>query len=338
MSPEPILQLLGSASRFASEAEARPSRRSFVNWLPGVKCLRAVCLALAAMLSMSPAFGQSAGAGSAPAPVPAHPEMLVTTQWLAEQGKDPGVVILHVAKEKSQYDKGHIPGAHYLPMLRILDEHVGAMVELPSVAQLKQVFEEAGVSDDTRVIVYTTDWFPIAARVFFTLDFLGHEKTALLDGGYEQWTLEKRPVSTETPDFAKGSFTPRVHEKLRAMLAEAKAANDGASPDVALVDARPQRRYRDGHLAGASNIYWLDTLVSKESPVFRPVEELRRIYGAAGIQPGKKIVTYCEVGYQASHAYFLAKYLGYAASMYDGSIYEWNEMQHLPLVKGDQKR
>jgi thiosulfate/3-mercaptopyruvate sulfurtransferase len=268
---------------------------------------------------------------------PAHPELLVSTQWLSEHSNDPGVVILHVAKDKAEYDKGHIPGAHLLQISRFIDEHVGAMGELPSTDQLKDVFAEAGVSDGSRVILYTTAWFPMAARAFYTLDFLGHEKTALLDGGYEQWRLEKRPVSTETPAFARGSFTPKVHPAVRAMLEEAKAAT-ATSSQTLLVDARPLTRYRDGHLAGAVNLYWLDTLASKESPVFRPVSELRRLYDSLGIQPGHKVITYCEVGYQASHAYFLAKYLGYDAAMYDGSMYEWNEMQHLPVVKGDAKR
>ncbi len=304
-----------------------------------------LCLNLLFIIAAaSPCPAQSGAASQTPpqaqpAPqAPAHPEMLVSAQWLSEHSSDPGVVTLHVAKDKADYDKGHIPGARFLQISKFLDEHVGAMVELPSTEQLKEAFEEAGVSDDSRVIIYTTAWFPLAARAYYTLDFLGHEKTALLDGGYEQWTLENRPVSTETPAFSKGSFTPRVRPGVRAMLDEARAAAETAASQVALVDARPQKRYRDGHLTGAANIYWLDTLISKESPVFRPIEELRRIYESAGIPPGRKVITYCEVGYQASHGYFLAKYLGYHAAMYDGSMYEWQEMQNLPVVKGDAKR
>jgi thiosulfate/3-mercaptopyruvate sulfurtransferase len=298
-----------------------------------------LCLSLLFIVVVaSPCPAQSGAPAQTPPQAPAHPEMLVSAQWLSEHSSEPGIVILHVAKDKADYDRGHIPGAHFLQISKFLDEHVGAMVELPSTEQLKEAFEEAGVSDDSRVIIYTTAWFPLAARAYYTLDFLGHENMALLDGGYEQWTLEKRPVSTETQAFSKGSFTPRVRPGVRAMLDEARAAAESAAAHVALVDARPQKRYRDGHLTGAANIYWLDTLISKESPVFRPVEELRRIYESAGIPPGRKVITYCEVGYQASHGYFLAKYLGYHAAMYDGSMYEWQEMQSLPVVKGDAKR
>lgn len=279
----------------------------------------------------------AAAAPLQPAQPPARSEMLVSAQWLSEHLNDPGIVILHVAKDKADYEKGHIPGAHFLPVSRFIDEHVGAMGELPSVEQLKDAFAEAGVSDNSRVILYTTAWFPLAARAFYTLDFLGHDNTALLDGSYDQWTLEKRLVSTETPAFSRGNFTPHLRPAVRALLEEAKAAT-AASSQAAIVDARPLKRYHDGHLAGAVSIYWLDTLVSKESPVFRPVSELRRLYDSLGIQPGHKVITYCEIGYQASHAYFLAKYLGYDAAMYDGSMYEWQEMQHLPVVKGDAKR
>jgi len=269
---------------------------------------------------------------------PAHPEMLVSTVWLAEHLKDPDVVVLHVADKRSDYIRGHIPGAHYIQSDQFVDEHVGAMSELPSVQQLKKVFEEAGVDDSSRVIIYTTAWFPLAARAYYTLDFLGHERTTLLDGGIEQWLNEKRPVSSEQPKFSPATFTPRVKPAVRAMLDEVKRAVESRDGKTAIVDARPASRYTAGHLAGASNVYWLDTLVSADSPVFRPVAELRRIYDQAGIKPGEKVITYCEVGLQASHGYFLAKYLGYDAAMYDGSYYEWSEMQHLPVVKGEAKR
>src|SRR5215471_1230551 len=128
---------------------------------------------------------------------PAHPEMLVSTAWLADHLKDPNVVILHVADKRTDYDRGHIPGAHFLQSNRFVDEHVGAMAELPPVEQLKKVFEEAGIGDNSRVVIYTTAWFPMAARAYYTLDFLGHEKTALLDGGMEQWLNEHHAVSSE---------------------------------------------------------------------------------------------------------------------------------------------
>ena len=268
-------------------------------------------------------------------------DMLVSTQWLSQHLKDPSIVILHLADNALDYKRGHIPGARYLPMKGITTDAGPINTELPSVEALQKLFADLGVGDNTRVIIYATNWFPNAARVWYTLDYLGHgDKAALLDGSIEQWLVENRPVSGETPKHTAATFTPHVNEKVRALIDEAKA-NTEADPATAteqIIDARPDRRYKAGHLAGASNVYWQDTLVNADdNPVLKSPEQLRAIYAAKGVVPGKKIMTYCEVGMQASHGYFLAKYLGYDAAMYDGSFQEWSS-KNMPVVKGDAKR
>lgn len=268
-------------------------------------------------------------------------DMLVSTEWLAQHLKDPNVVVLHLADNVLDYKRGHIPGARFLDMKKIATDSSAAPLstELLSVDQLQKTFSDLGIGDNTRVIIYATNWFPNAARAWFTLDYLGHgERAALLDGGIEQWLTEDRPVSGDTPKFTPATFTPHVHEDDRARLAEVQADVDAdTTSSEQLVDARPPRRYTAGHLPGANNIYWQDTLVSEANPVFQSPEKLRAIYAAKGIVSGKKIVTYCEIGMQASHAYFLAKYLGYDAALYDGSFQEWSQ-KNLPTVKGEAKR
>jgi thiosulfate/3-mercaptopyruvate sulfurtransferase len=267
-------------------------------------------------------------------------EMLVSTQWLAEHLKDPDVVLLHVADNMLDYKRGHIPGARYLAMKKFTTDNGALNVELPSVDELQKTFSELGIGDNSRVVIYATSWFPDAARAYFTLDYLGHgDKAALLDGGVEEWLSEDRPVTSETPKFSPATFTPHVHENIRALFEEVKNdvdAKPGEEPEQ-IVDARPAHRYDAGHLSGASNVFWLDTLVSEDNPVFLPPEKLRAIYASRGIVPGKRIVTYCEVGLQASHGYFLAKYLGYDAAMYDGSYQEWSS-KNMPVVKGEARR
>ena len=265
-------------------------------------------------------------------------DLLVSTEWLTQHLHDPNLAIIHIAENRGDYEKGHIPGARFLMTSDFVAEHKMPMAELPSVEELTKVFSNLGIGDDTRVVLYTTDWFPLAARGYYTLDYLGHgDKTALLDGGIEQWTLEKRELSknSETPKPAE--FHRSVHPEARAMLDEVNQAAQ-ASGRVQMVDSRPGKRYRDGHVPGAVNIYWKDTLVSEKSPVLLPPEKLQQIYAERGIAPGKKVITYCEVGLQASHGYFLAKYLGYDAAMYDGSWHEWEMMNHMPVVKGDKQR
>jgi thiosulfate/3-mercaptopyruvate sulfurtransferase len=272
---------------------------------------------------------------------PAHPEMLVSTQWLADHIKDPKVVVLHVAEKKSDYDSGHIPGARYLGFDDFMDTHATKRFEVPSTEKLKAVFEALGISDDTRVVIYTQDWFPWASRGWFTFDYVGHgSQAALLDGGYKQWTSEKRPVSKEEPPAAiKGNFTPHPHVEAVALLEQVKplsnaGGNDGKS---FLVDARSAKRYSDGHVSGATNIFWRSTVVSEDAPTLLPADHLRKLWTDAGFKTGEKSVSYCEVGIQASHDYFVARYLGFDAAMYDGSVHEWSMIEKLPSVKGSSK-
>jgi thiosulfate/3-mercaptopyruvate sulfurtransferase len=267
----------------------------------------------------------------------AHPEMLVSTEWLADHLNDSKVAVLQVGSDRGDYEKQHIPGARFLGAKDFTIGHEGLMVELPSVDKLKQTFEDLGVNDDTRVVIYTTDWYPAAGRAYFTLDYLGHANTALLDGSMSKWKAEGRAVTSDVPQITKGSITPRVNESARALLADAKAASEPGSQTM-LVDSRPLKRYRDGHLAGAAHIFWEETVQNSKEPVFLSPDELRKLFESRSVVPGKKLITYCEVGLQASHMYFVAKYLGYDVSMFDGSYYQWHDLENLPLVKGDSPR
>jgi thiosulfate/3-mercaptopyruvate sulfurtransferase len=185
-------------------------------------------------------------------------------------------------------------------------------------------------------VIYTTAWYPMASRAFYTLDYLGHgDKTSLLDGGIEHWMREKKPVTHEEgPDAVRGKLTPKVHAEVRAQLTEAKQISEGREKLKILVDARPPQAYKAGHLAGSTPLYWQETLVDpKLDPVFLSPEKLRALFEARGIKPNEKVVTYCVIGLQASHVYFLARYLGYDAAMYDGSTHEWSMVNNLPMVK-----
>ena len=267
----------------------------------------------------------------------AHPEMLVSTAWLADHLHDANVVVLQVGHDRSAYQKEHIPTARFLSTNDFTTGHTGLMVELPTVEKLRQSFEELGINDDTRVVVYTTDWYPVASRAFFTLDYFGHTNTALLDGSLAQWKAENRPVTADEPRIIKGRVTPHVNESELALLTDAKVASQPPS-QVILVDSRPQKRYTAGHLPGAANIFWEDTVASSNKPIFLTPNNLRRLFASRGIATGHKLITYCEIGLQASHMYFVAKYLGYDVSMFDGSFYQWDDVEHLASVKGNSPR
>lgn len=283
-------------------------------------------------------------------PVPAvRSEMLVTTGWLAMRLKDPKTVVLHVARERSHYDQGHVPGARFVAWGEITATRNGIPNELPPVADLKKLFERLGVGNEARIVLYGDNSGLSAARAYFTLDYLGHgERAALLDGGLEKWRSENRLVSTDDAKPASAPFSPHVQAgtviDLDVVRDLSWTAVNLSSPNVALIDARPAEEYtgakpgdgiaRGGHIPGASNLFWMQHLVSRENPVMRPATELRQLYEAAGVTPNRKVVTYCRTGGQASHAYFTAKYLGHDVIMYDGSFFEWSNDKDTPVETG----
>jgi thiosulfate/3-mercaptopyruvate sulfurtransferase len=271
----------------------------------------------------------------------AHPEMVVSTEWLAQHLNDPKVVILHISSTRSEYDAGHIPGARFLDTEAFIDDHNPLNTELPPPERLKDAFEKLGISDGTRIVIYTTAWYPVAGRAYYTLDYMGLGGNAsLLDGSIQRWRAENRPISksNDSPAVARGSLTLHVHPEVRALLEAAKQASELTSA-TRLVDSRPTRRYKDGHIAGAAHIFWEETVVNgSKDPTLLSPGKLREIFAAQGIKPDQPLITYCEVGLQASHMYFIAKYLGYKAAMFDGSIHQWSHMEMLPLVPGETPR
>jgi thiosulfate/3-mercaptopyruvate sulfurtransferase len=274
--------------------------------------------------------------------------MLVSTDWLAKHINDRGVFVIHVASDRKHYDDGHLPGARFLSSKEILTTRNGVANELPAVADLQKVFEQLGVGDTGRIVIYGGNSGMLAARVYFTLDYLGHgDRAALLDGGIEKWKAEKLTVETQPVKTEPVKFTPHPSPNIVTGLDAVRdmsraAANIPSLEDssVAIVDARPEEQYagnqteRSGHIPGAASVYWLNHLVSKENPAMKPLSELIKLFEAAGLKANRKVVTYCNTGMQASHTYFTLKYLGYDVMMYDGSFSEWSKTEGAPIATG----
>lgn len=256
--------------------------------------------------------------------------MLVSTDWLAQHATDAKVVILHVAPNRTIYDNGHIPGARFVAQGELAVTVNGVPNELAPVADLKRVLEAAGVSDDTRVILYSDASVLPATRAYFTLDYLGHgDHAALLDGGLEKWRAEGRNLSKDAPAAMQGKLTPHPKPELVVPMDAVKqmAAKPAAGAGEILLDVRSAEDYKGekgSHIPGALNAFWMDNQVSRESQALKPEDALRKQLEAHGVTPGKKVVTYCNSGMQATQSYFTLKYLGYDVKMYDGSMSEWN--------------
>lgn len=272
--------------------------------------------------------------------------LLMSTGALADRLNDPRTVIIHVGRDRASYDAGHIPGARFLALSSIVTERAGVPNELPAPEHLERVFEELGVSDNSRVVLYGDLAGLLAARAFFTLDYLGKLDVALLDGGIERWRGEERPVTTEAPSPRTGALTVRLRPQIvvDADWVRARLGNDST---IVLVDARPPAEYtgdtpgegitRPGHIPGARNIFWRTALVSDQDLRLRSPEVLHASFTLADADLGDTIVAYCRTGVQASHAYYVARYLRRPVVMYDGSFIDWSRRgAEYPVQQGTE--
>ncbi len=260
-------------------------------------------------------------------------DMLVSTSWLQEHLADVDLVILYVGRDRSSYDAGHIPGTRFLALDRLVQQHSDSLNDLPPVATLQTLFEDVGIGNNARIVLYGEGGGLLAARAYFTLDYLGHaDRAALLDGGIEKWTAEGRPLDHNAVHPSAARFTPSVRPELLITTERMQEIVAGGGKGYVLLDARPPREFdgtvtsdavpKAGHLPGAHSLYW-KTLLDGDGPSLLDVTQLQKQFQRAGTELDEPVVTYCRTGMQSSFTYFVAKYLGYRASMYDGSVYEW---------------
>ena len=300
---------------------------------------RTACLILA-ILAARPA--EASIAPQLAAPPQDAPGVLVSVDWLAEHLQDSSFVLLHVGMPTARSSGEFIPGARFLNYQEMVQVRDGLIVEMPPVDELIELFEVAGVSDQTLVILYGSPAH-LPARAYVTLDFLGHgARTAVLDGSLEAWKAAEHPLEANPTQGARGLFTPIVRDDVlvSAQWIELRLGD----PAIALIDSRPEGEYsgrvptriggRAGHIPGAYSLYWEDLLVAPDNPVLRDLTDVRLQFAAAGVDGGTTVVNYCWVGMRASFTYLVAKHLGYDVRLYDGSWNEWSKIDALPAVTG----
>ena len=273
-------------------------------------------------------------------------EMLISTASLERHLHDPDLVLLYIGRDRSQFDSGHIPGSRFVRLDDLVEQHGNSLNELPSVADLQVTFEHLGVSERSRIVLTDDAGGVLAARAYFTLDYLGYgDRAALLDGGVTAWVAESRRTSKDEAPVARAEFSPRVHADIVVSTAQMRRLSFGAcnaASDYALLDARPVAEYagivnsesvpQAGHIAGSQSLYWKKLIRSDANPRLLDPKQLQEQFVHAGAAPGKSVITYCRTGMQSSFTYFVARYLGYRAAMYDGSVYEWVRAAGHPLV------
>lgn len=284
------------------------------------------------------------------AQVPGRPavrtEMLVSTAWLDQHLNDRDLVVIYIGRDRSQFDSGHIPGSRFLRLDELVEQHKDSLNELTPITDLQATFENLGIGERSRIVLTDDAGGVLAARAYFTLDYLGRADNAmLLDGGSKAWIAEARTTSKEERPVTHAEFTPHLNREVLVSTAEMRHLSFGAAmgaSDYVLLDARPVAEHtgvvnsesvpKAGHIAGSQSLYWKKLIRSDANPLLLGTEQLRLQFVRAGAIPGKLVVTYCRTGMQSSFTYFVAKYLGYRAAMYDGSVYEWVHAGGNPLV------
>jgi len=297
--------------------------------------LLVVLLTLSAASTLQAALPAAAQAPEVP--------VLVSTAWVAEHAGDEDVVLIHVEMTQMQPSEVFLPGAALLDY-HAIETSEGLAVELPPVEQLVTAFEAAGVSSNKHVVLYGVGAAHIAARAFFTLEYLGHDRVSVMDGGLQAWTREGRPTVSEPTSPTPGTLhaDPDVD-----LLADAAWIHERLhDPGIAVIDARPAEQYaarssrdlREGHIPGAGNLYFVELLESEEMPRLKARTEVEALFADAGYVPGATVVSYCQIGMRASYNYLIARHLGYEVKLYDGSWQEWGADDALPAETGSGGR
>ena len=265
--------------------------------------------------------------------------LLVSAAELAASLKDPATLVVAVGNSDDDFIAAHIPGARFVRYDDIAIDADGLSSELPPIDQLKRVLSAAGISDKSKIVIYGS---PItAARMFFTLDYIGHPNARVLNGGLNAWKASGGAIEIgPAPKVAIAALTPRPHSE-RVVSAD-WIKERLSSPKMTLLDARPDNEFTGadggmngahvkGHLPDAQQLVW-NTLLDSTGK-FLPDAELRKKFEAIGATTTTPLVSYCMIGMRASVTYFVARHLGYDARLYDGSIVDWTRRK-LPAVMG----
>ena len=270
--------------------------------------------------------------------------LLVSSSWLAGHLKDPGLAILAIG-DKGEYDKGHIPGAVFVDYMstHVMKSADGLTLELSPIAESAALFARLGVRNDSRIVLYSLrNVDPATARVYLTLDAMGlGARVSILNGGTAVWLADGHPLTAEVPNVVHGKIEPCAQNDVVADLDYVRSNLHHAGVDI--IDARLADFYtgarvpdgkRAGHIPGAANIPF-SSLVDAQGKLL-PAGDLQAKFASAGVKAGDRVVSYCHIGQQASLVYFVARYLGYDARLFDGSWEDWSRHADLPAETANQ--
>src|SRR3954452_6360693 len=279
----------------------------------------------------------------------ANPDVLVSTDWVAQHLNDPQVRIVESDEDVLLYDIGHIPGAVKIDWHTDLQNPVER--DFLDKAGFEALMRQNGINNDTTVVFYgdRNNWY--ATYAYWLFKYFGHNDVRVMNGGRSKWGAEGRPMTREVPTFPQGTYTAKdPDERIRAYRDDVLQQVKSGAPS--LVDVRSLGEYtgevlhmagypqegaqRGGHVRGAKSIPW--ATAANEDGTFKSPDQLNEIYGGKGITPDKNLIAYCRIGERSSHTWFvLRELLGYPdVRNYDGSWTEWGSMVGVPIARGSE--
>jgi len=276
----------------------------------------------------------------------AHPESIVTTDWVSEHGSDANLRLVEVDVDTAAYDAGHIAGAVGWNWKSELQQTLSR--DLVSKEGMEQLLGSAGIDNGTTVVLYgdNNNWF--AAWAFWQMKYYGHDDVKLMNGGRAKWEAEGKPLTTDAANHGSKSYTAKAaNEDIRAYRDQVLSKVNASS--ISLVDVRAPAEYsgellapealpqegaqRGGHIPSAANVPWGQAVA--EDGTFKSADDLQALYGGKGIDGSKETIAYCRIGERSSHTWFvLTQLLGHTnVRNYDGSWTEWGSIVGAPIER-----
>ncbi|MCO5293887.1 MAG: sulfurtransferase [Homoserinimonas sp.] len=278
----------------------------------------------------------------------AHPERLVSTDWLQERLGDPGLVIAESDEDVLLYETGHIPGAVKIDWHTDLNDPVER--DFLDGQSLAKLLGEKGISPDTTIVLYgdKSNWW--AAYALWVLTLFGHKDVRLLDGGRAKWISEgreltidpTRPATAEYPvlernDESNRAWRSDVLAHLGSPLVDVRSPEEYSGERTEIPGYPAEGALRAGHIPSAQSVPW--ARAAEEDGTFKSRSALEAIYQTEkGLKPNDSVITYCRIGERSSHSWFVLKYLlGFEdVRNYDGSWTEWGSSVGVPIILGTE--